>query len=1195
MEENRNKIQEPAVPRLVPLPDWCSGIEEPAICLDGDWEIIDEKDGRAWEVKVPFDTTILHRKGLSNRYEYRREIALPEIGDGSRAVLKFEGVNGFAHVWVDGVHVASHKNAFLTWNAEITEQVRGRKSVELRVAVDEESDTVSCFNHGGILHSVWLYLLPEVYVNALYLSPLFDEDMVTCTMRADLDIAGWCKGGMQGENPVRGGERAQEGMTARPWRYTSDGEPEEADGLEALFRVYAPDGALSACLRTELVNRVDGYFTVNIPIENPVLWDAEHPCLYRVEVELARGGRKLETVSRRTGLRRLERRKNLLYVNGRQVKLRGACRHEISPRSGRALSRELIERDVALFKEANCNYIRTSHYPPSEYFLEQCDEKGIYVEDELALAFVAKTTPYTQRDPEETERYYSHFTEALARDYNHPSVIIWSLSNESFGGYNFDLLNRYVHRKDPTRMTKFSYPMTIREEHEMPDIWSVHYSEYDTDLGKKRDNVSVGHAPGRDMPVLHDEYVHVCCYNREELRRDPAVRTFWGEGIRIFWDNIWNTEGALGGAIWAGIDETDIYDGGNTQLEWGIIDVWRRTKPEFYMVRKGYSPIKILHSELKAEEKKVILVLENRFCHTDLSQVEMRWKYGERSGSLYLPAAVPGKAIKTVLSLEEAAPGEETRAELPLEETVPEEAGPGEGVWLQFLDAMGNCVDETLVTERRYGVPDGMASAAGEHDRKVSAAAHSKEASASKEARGTVCSPAEGQAPAGSGASVSILEQPGETIVEGGSFRFVFSRENGLLKGLWMKRDRDSEADQLLLTGGPMLNVPYLKLGKWELSSFEAKQTDPGAQVIIRGGYRDTLTMEWRILIEGDGSFVTEYTIEQVFKELPRQIKLRVGVDGGGLDELGVSYLAAPGMDMLSWKRKQIPDREWGYSWYPEDHISRNKGTARRFSMGNVWGEQPRVSWGQDMRDDILFGRFDAEYSGTNDFRSTKEDVEEACLYSEEKGIGIKVMGEASCPAHIRAEVVDPEEWKIPDTDERIRYTGTWYSVEDKKESDHGTEMWSREKGACAECTFTGTGIVWYGPQDTTYGMANVYIDGELTAAKVNQRVAGVDFPCSSAGFDKKYHLPIFSADGLPFGEHTIRIEVCGEKAADSSDYYIVIDYLRVLTGERTEPVRLNVNQAFAYPHISWGNYRRPPILIENGTRGSVRMQGLFR
>lgn len=208
--------------------------------------------------------------------------------------------------------------------------------------------------------------------------------------------------------------------------------------------------------------------------------------MYTLEMTLLEEGREIECIRRKTGLRKLTKKGNRLFVNHREVKLRGACRHEISPKAGRALTRELIEQDVALFKEANCNYIRTSHYPPSEYFLELCDENGIYVEDELALAFIARTLPYTQRDPEQTGRYLSHFTEVLARDYNHPSVIIWSLCNESFGGSNFDLLNRYVHRKDPTRLTKFSYPMTIREEHEMPDIWSIHYSEYDTDLAKKK-------------------------------------------------------------------------------------------------------------------------------------------------------------------------------------------------------------------------------------------------------------------------------------------------------------------------------------------------------------------------------------------------------------------------------------------------------------------------------------------------------------------------------------------------------------------------------------------------------------------------------------------------------------------------------------------------------------------------------------
>jgi hypothetical protein len=161
----------------------------------------------------------------------------------------------------------------------------------------------------------------------------------------------------------------------------------------------------------------------------------------------------------------------------------------------------------------------------------------------------------------------------------------------------------------------------------------------------------------------------------------------------------------------------------------------------------------------------------------------------------------------------------------------------------------------------------------------------------------------------------------------------------------------------------------------------------------------------------------------------------------------------------------------------------------------------------------------------------------------------------------------------------------------DKKESDHGTEMWSREKGAALTCTFEGTGIVWYGPQDPAFGMADVYIDGEKKASQISQRSAAVDFSCCSAGYDKRYHLPVFSIRDLPYGTHTIRIEVCGEKAMDATDQYIVIDYFRVLGKEHTEPIRLMVNQEFSYPHISWGNVRKAPILLEDGTQGLVGMK----
>lgn len=582
------------------------------------------------------------------------------------------------------------------------------------------------------------------------------------------------------------------------------------------------------------------------------------------------------------------------------------------------------------------------------------------------------------------------------------------------------------------------------------------------------------------------------------------------------------------------------------------------------MTRKAYSPIRILHSQFLPDEKKVLLVLENRFCHTDLAEVRVEWKCGGLAGTCCLPKAAPGKSIKAVICLEEETinlnekSGGADYGSLPLQ--------------IAFYDANGERVDE-LVAENRESGHGGLL-------RDMAAAA---------------CA----EAPCGTKLSVTRTER--ETLLQGRGFTIAFCNDTGLLSGLW------SDAKRLLM-GGPVLNVPYMRLGEWYLTTFEAAGTPRGAEVLIRGGYRGTLEITWKIEVRPDGEFTTEYSIERMEKSIPRQLKLRVGVDCGGLDELGVAYLADPSMDTLSWKRLVDLDKEGAYLWYPADHISRNLGTADRFSKGNVWGQQPEITWGEDMKNDIPNGYYDVEYKGTNDFRSTKEDVEEAYLYSGRDDSAIAVLGEttgtmdASGPdgrkrqrfnASVRLEVVDPEEWKITDRDGRIQYTGIWYPVEDKKESDHGTEMWSHEKGAAAECTFAGTGVVWYGPQDTTYGMADVYIDGRLVAHRLSQRVAGVDFPCSSVGYDKKYHIPIFSITDLPYGEHTIRIEVCGEKEEDASDYYIVIDYLRVLNGERTEPVKLIINQKFSFPHLSWGNYRKPPILLKEGTWGRVHMKAL--
>ena len=99
-----------------------------------------------------------------------------------------------------------------------------------------------------------------------------------------------------------------------------------------------------------------------------------------------------------------------------------------------------------------------------------------------------------------------------------------------------------------------------------------------------------------------------------------------------------------------------------------------------------------------------------------------------------------------------------------------------------------------------------------------------------------------------------------------------------------------------------------------------------------------------------------------------------------------------------------------------------------------------------------------------------------------------------------------------------------------------------------------------------------------------------MDFPGSAAGYDKKYGYPLYYVSGLPAGEHTIRIEVSGEKTADSGGCYISIDYFRILREGRPEPVKLAVLNDFNYPQISWGNYKKPAIRISSGYHNQVEM-----
>jgi hypothetical protein len=257
-----------------------------------------------------------------------------------------------------------------------------------------------------------------------------------------------------------------------------------------------------------------------------------------------------------------------------------------------------------------------------------------------------------QSGPEFKERYLGQLAEMIHYHYNHPSVIIWSTGNENNYDDNFKLSYDYIKSVDSTRPVMFSYPGDVPDSINCYDILSMHYPSYRGRVGNQR-GISIENFEYDSMPVLFDEWAHVACYNKPTLQNDPNVRNFWGQSLDSMWTNLFESEGGLGGAIWGMIDETfmlpetlsgynqwwgimdehispGLYEGPCVGYgEWGIIDAWRRKKPEFWHTKKAYSPTKILLKEIKKFHpgSELKIPVYNRFDHTNFNELKINYTY----------------------------------------------------------------------------------------------------------------------------------------------------------------------------------------------------------------------------------------------------------------------------------------------------------------------------------------------------------------------------------------------------------------------------------------------------------------------------------------------------------------------------------------------------------------------------------------
>ena len=543
---------------------------------------------------------------------YVRSFKVPQDWKGKRIKLRCDGVYSDGTVWINGKKAGKHLGGFTPFELDVTELVKeGENVIALRVVNESVADKLasgsSYAGHplGGITRKIKLFALPSTHLSKLHVATKFDPAFRDATLEVSLAAA------------AEGG--------AAP----SD--------LQAYLTLRGPDGR-GVALTPGSIALKDLAGSSNIPVAGPAKWDSEHPNLYTLTIELKADGKLLETVTQRVGFRQVEVRGNQMFVNNMPVKLRGICRHEADPLRGRSLAPGTWRKDAELFRAANCNYIRTSHYPPAEEFIEACDELGLFVECEGPFCWASQTKITPAEVPDLITRQHLEMLEAYR---NHPSITQWSLANESgaFGEY-FLPAAKVLRQLDPTRLLVFSDMTGGGGEH--LDISNNHYPGY-CDAKYPGLEGPARYADSK-QPMIFDEYCHLNSYNRLELATDPGLRDIWGLGLAGMWQNIVKAQGCLGGAIWSGVDDTFFMPNGKIvgYGPWGPIDGWRRPKPEYWNMKKAYSPLAVKETSLPANQP-VRLTVENHQTFTDLKELRFEWKCGKRSGTARTASVPPGQ------------------------------------------------------------------------------------------------------------------------------------------------------------------------------------------------------------------------------------------------------------------------------------------------------------------------------------------------------------------------------------------------------------------------------------------------------------------------------------------------------------------------------------------------------------------------
>lgn len=414
---------------------------------------------------------------------YVKYFTLPEGFRKSGLYISFQGVeSGFA-LWLNGHYVGYSEDSFTPSDFDLTPYVKEGEN-KLAVQVFKWTSSSWCedqdfYRFSGIFRSVYLYTMPKVHVYDLKVQPVVDEAVLNADLLVTIQ--------MRGEGKAR--------LTLTGSRNYSVLEEKEE---QIIFSEELP------------VSEGEVHFEKEV--KKPDLWSAEIPNLYTLTIEcFDQNGERSELVSQRIGFRRFEMKDGIMTLNGKRIVFKGVNRHEFSSKTGRAVTREEVLKDIVTMKQNNINAIRTCHYPDASIIYDLCDEYGLYMIAENNLeshgswdaamhGSVPKDTIVPGDNMDWEPMMLDRVNSCYQRDKNHPAVLIWSVGNESYGGkVIFDMSEKF-RALDPYRLVHYEGIFNDRRYEATSDMESQMY----TSVG----NVKKFLAEHKEKPFIMCEYTH---------------------------------------------------------------------------------------------------------------------------------------------------------------------------------------------------------------------------------------------------------------------------------------------------------------------------------------------------------------------------------------------------------------------------------------------------------------------------------------------------------------------------------------------------------------------------------------------------------------------------------------------------------------------------------------------------------------